>query len=419
MRCSARARRHDAIDPRPVISRAKIPQRSTDAVPRCAILWSTDRQFPRFRTIQVWPKDLPASLRQAERAEDRPTAPRVWREGSCMSHVRRREFITLLGGAAAAWPLAARAQQGERVRRIAWLGAGRADEPSPYLDSLRAGLRELGWTDGRNLTIGRFWATGLDNMEAAAREILATDPEVIVAQEFTVLAFRSVKTTKPVVFGFSGDPLDVQLVQSWARPGGNFSGMSYLAIELVGKRIELIKEWLPQTRRIAVLARPQHPGEQLERKASEDAAAKLGIELSYFPYTSRSVLPARDLSELETAFRAIADDRCDALVVFPDSAMYEICDHVARLALQAKLPSVSGWSSFANKGLLMTYGPNVRALYRSLAGYVDRILRGTTPANLPFQAPTSIYLAINLRTAKALGLEVPPTLLARADEVIE
>ena len=336
-----------------------------------------------------------------------------------MFDLNRRAFIELLGGAAAAWPLAARAQQGERMRRVAWLGAGRADEPSPYLDSLRAGLRELGWTDGRNLTIGRFWATGLDNMEAAARELLATDPEVIVAQEFTVLAFRSVKTTKPVVFGFSGDPLDVQLVQSWARPGGNFTGMSYLAIELVGKRIELIKEWLPRTRRIAVLARPQHPGEQLERKASEDAAAKLGIELSYFPYTSRSVLPARDLSELETAFRAIADDRCDALVVFPDSAMYEICDHVARLALQAKLPSVSGWSSFANKGLLMTYGPNVRALYRSLAGYVDRILRGTTPADLPFQAPTSLYLAINLKTAKALGLDVPPMLLARADEVIE
>jgi putative tryptophan/tyrosine transport system substrate-binding protein len=336
-----------------------------------------------------------------------------------MFDLNRRAFIELLGGVAAAWPLAARAQQGERVRGIAWLGAGRADEPSPYFDSLRTGLRELGWTDGRNLTIGRFWATGLDNMEAAARELLATDPEVIVAQEFTVLAFRSVKTTKPVVFGFSGDPLDVQLVQSWARPGGNFTGMSYLAIELVGKRIELIKEWLPQTRRIAVLARPQHPGEQLERKASEEAAAKLGIELSYFPYISRSFLPTRDLSELETAFRAIADDRCDALVVFPDSAMYEICDHVARLALQAKIPSVSGWSSFANKGLLMTYGPNVRALYRSLAGYVDRILRGTTPADLPFQAPTSLYLAINLKTAKALGLEVPPMLLARADEVVE
>ena len=335
-----------------------------------------------------------------------------------MLSMRRREFITVLVGAAA-WPFAVRAQQGQRLRRLAWLGAGRADEPSPYLESLRAGLGELGWSEGRNLTIGRFWATGLDNMEAVGRELLASDPEVIVAQEFTVLGLRSLKVTKPVVFGFSGDPLDVQLVQSWARPGGNFTGMSYLAIELVGKRIELIKEWLPQTRRIAVLARPQHPGEPLERKASQEAAAKLGLELSYFPYTSRSVLPTRDLGDLETAFRAIVADRCDALVVFPDSAMYEIGEHVARFALEAKLPSVSGWSSFANKGLLVTYGPNVRALYRSLAGYVDRILRGTAPADLPFQAPTTLYLAINQNTARALGVDVPPTLLARADEVIE
>jgi putative ABC transport system substrate-binding protein len=332
--------------------------------------------------------------------------------------MRRRDFVKGIAGSTVGWPLAARAQRGERVRRIAWLGAGRADEPSPYLDSLRTGLRDLGWIEGRNLTIERFWATGLDNMDAAALDLLASDPEVIVAQEFTVLAFRSVKTEKPVVFGFSGDPLDVKLVESWARPGGNFTGMSYLAIELVGKRIELLKDWLPQTQRIAVFARPQHPGEHLERQASEAVAVKLGIELSYFPYNS-PVLPTRDLSELETAFRAIVQDRCDALVVFPDSAMYEIGDHIARLALQAKLPSVSGWSSFANKGLLMTYGPNVRALYRSLAGYVDRILNGMRPAELPFQAPTSFYLAINVRTAKALGLQVPPTLLARADEVIE
>jgi putative tryptophan/tyrosine transport system substrate-binding protein len=147
--------------------------------------------------------------------------------------------------------------------------------------------------------------------------------------------------------------------------------------------------------------------------------AKLGIELSYFPYTSRSFLPALDLSDLETAFRAIIQDQCDALVVFPDSAMYEVSERIARFALEAKLPSVSGWSSFANKGLLMTYGPNVRELYRSLAGYVNRILRGTPPADLPFQAPTSLYLAINRKTAKALSLDVPPTLLARADEVIE
>ena len=164
--------------------------------------------------------------------------------------MRRRDFVAGVIGTTAAWPLKARAQQRERVRRMAWLGAGRADEPSPYLDSLRAGLRELGWTEGRNLTINLFWATGLDNMETAARELLASDPDVIVAQEFTVLAFRSVKTAKPVVLGYSGDPLDVKLVESWARPGGNFTGMSYLAIELVGKRIGLLKEWLPQTQRL-------------------------------------------------------------------------------------------------------------------------------------------------------------------------
>jgi ABC-type uncharacterized transport system substrate-binding protein len=332
--------------------------------------------------------------------------------------MRRRELIMLLGGAAA-WPLAVRAQRLDRMRRVAWLGHGRAGETSPYLDSLRAGLHELGWIEGRNLALSIHWASGRDNMEAVARELLASDPEVIIAQEYTVLAFRLAKTTKPVVFGFSGDPLDVKLVESWAKPGGNFTGMSYLAIELVGKRIELLKEWLPHTRRVAILARPQHPGEHLERQASEAAAQKLGLEFSYFPYTSQSFLPARDLSELEAVFRAIVDDRCDALVVFPDSAMYEIGDRIAGFALEAKLPSVSGWSSFANKGLLMTYGPNVRELWRSLASYVDRILRGTPPADLPFQAPTTFYLAINAKTARALRLETPPSLLARADEVIE
>jgi len=165
--------------------------------------------------------------------------------------VKRRAFITLIGSAAA-WPLAARAQQGaSRVRRIAWLGIGRADEPSPYVDSLRAGLRELGWIEGSNLRVDLFWATGRGNMEGAARELLASDPDIIVTQEFMIFAMQSLKTAKPVVFGFSGDPVDAKLVQSWPHPGANFTGMSYLALELVGKRIELLKEWLPQTRRVA------------------------------------------------------------------------------------------------------------------------------------------------------------------------
>jgi putative ABC transport system substrate-binding protein len=273
------------------------------------------------------------------------------------------------------------------------------------LDSLREGLRDFGWIEGRNLTIGTFWATGREDMVAAARKVLASDPEIIVTQELMAIAMMSSQTAKPV--------------QSWARPGGNFTGMSYLAIELVGKRIELLKEWLPQTRRIAILARPQHPGAELERQATEAVVKKLGIDFSYFPYQSQSFLPARDLGELETTFRAVVQDQCDALVVFPDSAMYEVSGRIARFALEAKLPSVSGWSPFAQKGLLMTYGPDVRELYRSLARYTDRILRGTTPAELPIEVPTKFYLAINLQTAKGLGLTIPPTLLARADEVIE
>src|SRR5436305_6848104 len=284
-----------------------------------------------------------------------------------MFDIRRRQFITLLGGAAA-WPLASRAQQrAGRVRRIAWLGIGRADEPSPYLDSLRAGLRELGWIEGRNLTIDLFWATTQEDMEPAARAVLASDPDVIVTQEFMIFAMQSLKTAKPVVFGFSGDPVEGKLVQSWPHPGGNFTGMSYLALELVGKRIELLKEWLPQTRRVAILARPQHPGEHLERKASEAVVGKLGIELSYFPYYSQPSVPARDLGELETVFRAIVQDGCDALVIFPDSVMYEVSGRIAQFALYAKLPSASGCSKFARKGCLMSYAPRALDLNRWLA----------------------------------------------------
>ena len=344
--------------------------------------------------------------------------------------MRRRDVISLLGGAAAANSLAtlpfAAWAQANKIRNVAWLGVGQADQPSPYLDSLRAGLRELGWVEGRNLKLGTFWAGGLDDMAATARAALASDPEVVVTQEFMAIGMLQAKATKPVVFGFSGDPVDAKLAESWARPGGNFTGMSYLAIELVGKRVELLKEWLPDTKRIAVLARPQHPGVDLERRATEEVVKKLGMELSYFPYLTKTALPQAHAAppspaqtDLETIFRAIAADRCDAVVVFPDSVMYEVSERVAGFARDAKLPSVSGWLPFAQKGLLMTYGPNVRELYYSLARYTDRILKGTKPADLPVEVPAKFYLAINLKTAKALGIAPPARLLTRADEVIE
>lgn len=342
--------------------------------------------------------------------------------------MRRRDVMSLLGGAAAGslvvLPLAARAQQQpNRIRKVAWLGVGGPNQPSPYLESLRGGLRELGWVEGRNLAIGTFWATGLDDMAAATQQALASDPEIVVTQEFMAIAMLLSKAPKPVVFGFSGDPVGAKLAESWARPGGNFTGMSYLAVELVGKRVELLKEWLPDTRRIAVLARPQHPGEEIERRATEEVVKKLGMELSYFPFLTRSFLPGApppgDQGDLDKIFRNIVADRCDALVVFPDSAMFEVSERVAGFARDAKLPSVSGWYPFAQKGLLMTYGPNVRELYRALARYTDRILKGTKPADLPVEVPAKFYLAINLKTAKALGIEPPARLLTRADEVIE
>jgi putative tryptophan/tyrosine transport system substrate-binding protein len=325
--------------------------------------------------------------------------------------MKRREFLALLGGAAATWPLAARAQQTERVRRVAWMGLGRGDGDSPYVDFLRSGLRDLGWIEGRNLAIALYWARGRQDMDGVARELIASNPDVIVTQELMVYAVQALKPAIPIVFGFSGDPVEGKLVQSFPRPGGNLTGMSYLALDLVGKRVELLKEWLPPLRRIAILARPQHPGEARERQASEAAVAKLGMQLSYFPL--------RDPAELDQIFRAIVEERCEALVVFPDAAMFGLSDRVAHFASEHKLPSVSGWAAFAKHGLLLSYGPNLRELYRSLARYVDRILRGATAADLPIELPTRIELVVNLKTARALDLEVPPTLLARADEVIE
>jgi hypothetical protein len=199
----------------------------------------------------------------------------------------------------------------------------------------------------------------------------------------------------PVVSGFSGDSVDGKLVDGLARPGRNFTGMSYLALALVGKRIELLKEWLPQLQHVAILAQPQHPGEQKERQASEEAVAKLRLSLSYYPISG--------LAELDNALSAIQRDGCDALVVFPDSTMFRASERIAGFALAAKLPSVSGWAPFAESGLLLTYGPHVRDLYRSLARYVDRILRGAKAADLPVELPSAIELVINLKTARRIA----------------
>lgn len=297
-------------------------------------------------------------------------------------------------------------------RRVAWFAVGDPETELPYLSALQAGLREKGWDEGRNLEISRFRSLRApDDFEAVTREVAQWKPDVVVAQEYAALAMLRFAPHVPTVFGFSGDPVDAKLVKSLARPDSNFSGVSYLASELVGKRIEFLKEALPTVRRVGILARPQHPGEPEERKASEDAAAKLGLEVLYFPIY--------DPIEIEKAFAGMREAKCDALVVFPDFIMYRSREHISQLAAVARLPAVSGWSSFADSGLLFNYGPNLREIYRTLASYVDRILRGARVGELPVERPRTVELVVNLRTARALGVSVAPTVLLRADRVIE
>lgn len=320
---------------------------------------------------------------------------------------RRRLAAALVLGALPAFSFAQRAP-----RRVAWFAVGEPDTETPYLNALLAGLKEKGWDEGRNLEVNRFRSVRApDDFEAVSRQITQWKPDVVVAQEFAALAMLRFAPGIPTVFGFSGDPVDAKLVKSLARPDSNFSGVSYLASELVGKRIEFLKEALPGVRRIGILARPQHPGEPEERKASEDAAAKLGLEVLYFPIY--------DPKEIEQAFARIREAKCDAVVVFPDFIMYKAREHISQLAAVARLPAVSGWSSFADSGLLFNYGPNLREIYRTLASYVDRVLRGAKVGELPVERPRTVELVVNLRTARALGISVSPTVMLRADRVIE
>jgi putative ABC transport system substrate-binding protein len=305
-----------------------------------------------------------------------------------------------------------RAQRGPR--KIAWFGLGGPEDNLPYLSALQAGLRAAGWEEGRNLAIQRFSSVRApDDFEQVVRQIVEAKPEVVVTHEFCTLAMLRFSSGIPVVFGFSGDPVEAKLVKSLARPDTSFTGISYLASELVGKRIEFLKEALPGIQRIGILARPQHPGANEERNASEEAASKLGLAVSWFPIVA--VEPA----QIEKAFIDMRDARCDALVVFPDSIMYRNRELIAQLAAVARLPTVSGWSSFADSGLLLNYGPNLRDIYRALASYVDRILRGAPPGALPVDLPRSIELVVNLRTARALGIKVSQSVLVRADRVID
>jgi len=322
---------------------------------------------------------------------------------------KTRRGLLALGGSALAVPALAFGQAPRR--RIAWL-AGARGNVSPFLIAFKESLRELGYEEGRNIEVASYFSDGAPGRtEELAREVIATKPEILLSQGATVRAVHKLNPQLPVVFGFSGDPVEAGFVQSLARPGGNMTGMTFLSLDLVAKRIQTLREVLPQMKRVAVLANPQHAGEKSERSASEVAAKGLGIEVTYLPVTTAA--------EIEPALEAARRARCEAVDVYPDALMASAAERIAAVAMRDKLASVSGWSVFPESGLLMSYGPNLRDVYRRIASYADRILRGARPADLPVELPTTVEMIVNMRTARALGLKVSPALLARADRVIE
>ena len=324
--------------------------------------------------------------------------------------MKRREFITLLGGAAAVWPLAVRAQQ-PAMPVIGLLSPG--DNSTHYTDGLFAGLRELGYVEGRNIRIESRWAQGkFDQLAQMAAELVRLKVDVLVTS-LTEASLQAKKATAtiPIVMAGVGDPVAAGLIASLARPGGNLTGTSGVAVDVVGKQVELLKEIVPGVSRIAVLWNPANATFQaLQVREAEQAARKAGLELQ--------LLEARGPSELDAAFADIKKGT-PALAVLGDPLFNIYAATIAELALKNRIATVSAGRPFAVAGMLLAYGANLSHMHKRAAVYVDKILKGASPADLPVEQPTTFELVVNLKTAKALGLTVPPTLLARADEVIE
>jgi ABC-type uncharacterized transport system substrate-binding protein len=328
--------------------------------------------------------------------------------------MRRREFITLLGGAALASPFAARAQQPERMRRIGVLAQGAADDPetAARLTALAQRLQELGWIVGRNVQIDYRWGAGDDNrVRRYAAELVALAPDVIVAAGgLTVRPLLDATGTVPIVFD-ALDPVASGIVESLARPGGHATGFALMEFGMSGKWLELLKQIAPRLTRAAVLRDPANIASVGQFGAIQAVAPSLGVDLT--------PVDVRDAGAIERGITAFARGPNGGLISTPSPSADVQRNLVIALAARHRLPAVYPFRYFVTGGGLISYGPDRVDQYRRAAGYVDRILKGEKPADLPVQAPTKFELVVNLKTAKALGLTVPPSLLARADEVIE
>jgi len=327
--------------------------------------------------------------------------------------MKRREFISLVGGATVAWPLAVRAQQPSKVARIGRLSPLSVAAETPMLAALRQGLSEFGWIEGRNFTFELRLAEGnLNRLSQLADDLVRANVDVIVAGSSQgAWAARNATPTIPIVMVIVGDPIQGGLIASLARPGGNLTGVTALGQVLNVKRLELLKEILPGLKRVAVLINPASPYTEPFVGESEAGARALGMEVR--------VAEARDPGDLDKAFGSMINDRADALMVLPDPMFIANGRRILELTTKYRLPSAFGERESVQAGGLLFYGASLRDMYRRAATYVDKILKGAKPADLPVEQPTTFELAINLRAAKALGLDVPATLLSRADEVIE
>jgi len=326
--------------------------------------------------------------------------------------MKRREVITLLGGAAATWPITARAQQQVgKLPTIGFLGAD-ASAFSPWTAAFVAHLRELGWIENRNVAIEYRWSEGRTERYAEiAAEFVRLKVDVIITVGSAVPTVKQATAVIPIVFAVAIDPVGSGLVASLAKPGGNVTGLSLQAANLAGKRIELLREVVPQLRRLAIIFNVDNAQPVLEMGETEAAAGTLGIEVA--------PIEIRRVEDFGPAFREALKAKADALYVAIDQLMVANLMRILTLALGARLPTIFSTRDFVRGGGFMSYGPSYTERFGRAADYVDKILRGTKPGDIPVEQPTKFELVVNLITAQALGLTVPPSLLARADEVIE
>jgi putative ABC transport system substrate-binding protein len=323
----------------------------------------------------------------------------------------RREFITLLGGAAAAWPLAARAQQPAKLPTIGYLGTAAASAWAPWTAAFVQRLHELGWIEGRTVAIQYRWAEGhTERFAEIAAEFVRLKVDVIVTGGNAAVAAKQASSVVPIVFALASDPVGDGLVATLARPGGNITGLSIQAPDLAGKRLALLREVVPGLRRLAIMVNVDFPAAVLEMGEIQAAAGTLGLDVATFEI--------RRAEDIAPAFEALKG-RAEALYVVGDALVIIHRVRINILALTARLPTMLATREYVEAGGLMSYGPSFTDLFRRAGDYVDKILRGAKPGELPVEQPTKFELAVNLTTARALGLTIPESFLLRADEVIE